>query len=151
MDEKFVEEALELLKGIDEEHLESYRDGTLNPFLALQLYIRRHEGFILYVLLEEVAQSLAQVQVPTFASEDEDTVFETFCRLFQLRPFDWKVCMLWLRERIYTLSQRKLILEEVDFYTGIRGMNKTFLLKGGDIEQKVVLGPYIPPVTFWKS
>lgn len=99
-------------------------------------------------IFKHAAQALANFEIPDFDNFSEDDVFNAFSEVrWWSSEFDeWASFM---REEINKTSNGQVKLINTSFYTGIRGANRQFILMKGDKEQKIVMGPYIPPITLW--
>jgi hypothetical protein len=92
------------------------------------------------------AQVLAYLKVPNFDDFSEDDVFEAFSEAMRTSEFDeW---MLLMQQEISNASNGSVSFVKTSFYTGIKGINRQFVLKSDGRQQKVVVCSSVPPISF---
>lgn len=98
-------------------------------------------------IFKHAAQALSHFEIPNFDDFSDENVFDAFCEI-QWWSSDFDEWASFMQEMVNEASNGQVKLINTSFYTGIRGANRQFILMEGDREQKVVMGPYIPPITF---
>jgi hypothetical protein len=98
-------------------------------------------------IFKHAAQALARFEIPDFDNFSENEVCDAFSEAMSGYHFaDW---LLFMQQEISDISGNSVEFAKASFTTGIKGINRQFILKKGDREQKVVVGPYMPPIMFW--
>lgn len=101
-------------------------------------------------LYERMAVALSKMECPNFSNVDDETLANAFSDIFS----GWNIREDWLRkftDRILELSKNKVILQKANieiFKCRIRGPAEYMILTDGNMEQKLILGPYINPINF---
>lgn len=90
------------------------------------------------------AQALSNMEVPGFDDFDEEEVFEAFA--YTPLIMGYKEWFSEFQQLIKDMSNGQTKLIEQPFYTGIRGLNKTYLLTKGDVTKRVIIAQGIPPI-----
>lgn len=85
------------------------------------------------IIYQIAAQALANLTAPDFAGQDEDDLLDAFSYRVLLGK-DLLPCLQNL-----LASQGVITLEEYPFYTGIRGINKTYRLRKGDETRYIII------------
>lgn len=98
-------------------------------------------------IFKHAAQALANFEIPDFDDFSEDSVFTAFDEV-RWWSSDFDEWSSFMQEEVNKASNGQVKLINTMFDTGIKGKNRQFILMDGNREQKVVMGPYIPPITF---
>jgi hypothetical protein len=99
-------------------------------------------------IYEHAATALARMETPDFSAFDEDSVFDAFNTILLRGYTEW---LAYFQSLISTASNGQASLVEKPFYTGIRGLNSTFLLTNGNNHTNVIIATGIPPIILQKS
>lgn len=97
-------------------------------------------------IYEHAASKLANMELPTFGEFDEDDTFDAFgYRVLIQQHQEW---FPYFQSLIEDASNHQVKIVEHPFYTGIKGINRTYKLTNGTTERNVVIATGIPPVLF---
>lgn len=87
------------------------------------------------IIYRIAAQALANLETPNFAGQDINELLEAF----SYRVLLGNELFPYLQSTLAELSKGEVTLEEHPFFTGIRGINKTYRLCKGNETRYVII------------
>lgn len=95
-------------------------------------------------IYQHAIKSLANLQVPDFGEFDEEDVFNAFnCILLESNHPAW---FGYFQQLLHDASNGQVTLVEILSYTGIKGLNRTYILTRGGIRKRLVVMSGVPPM-----
>lgn len=93
-------------------------------------------------IYQHAVQALAKLQVPDFSDFDEEDVFDAFNGI--LLPSSHAAWLAHFQQLLHDASDGQTTMEEKPSYTGIRGMNRTYILARGEIRKRLIVMSGLP-------
>lgn len=95
-------------------------------------------------IYQHAVRALANLQVPDFSDFDEEDVFDAFNGI--LLPSRHRVWLEHILQLLSDTSKGQTTLIEKPSYTGIKGMNRTYILAKGETRKRLIIACGVPPM-----